>query len=56
MKEQLKASLKDAMKAKDKIKLDTIRSVLSAIQYEEMQKGCRADIGNRHNRNSPTRD
>ena len=37
MKELLKASLKEAMKAKDKIKLDTIRAVLSAIQYEEMR-------------------
>ncbi len=39
MKEELKASMKEAMKAKDKPRLQTIRSILSAFQYEEMQKG-----------------
>ena len=38
MKKQLQDSLKEAMKAKDKIRLETIRGVLSAIQYEEMEK------------------
>lgn len=38
MKASLKEALKGAMKAKDKISLDTIRSVLTEIQYEEMQK------------------
>ena len=38
MKVQLKSEMKDAMKAKDRVRLDTIRSILSAIQYEEMQK------------------
>lgn len=38
MKATLKDALKSAMKAKDKISLDTIRSVLTEIQYEEMQK------------------
>lgn len=38
MKATLKEALKSAMKAKDKISLDTIRSVLTEIQYEEMQK------------------
>ena len=39
MKEELKAEMKVAMKARDRVRLDTIRSILSAIQYEEMQKG-----------------
>ena len=39
MKAKLKSELKEAMKAKDKILLETIRSLLSEIQYEEMQKG-----------------
>ena len=39
MKAKLKEAMKTAMKAKDKVRLETIRSVLSAFQYEEMQKG-----------------
>ena len=39
MKAQLKDSLKDAMKAKDRLRMDTIRAALSAIQYEEMRVG-----------------
>jgi len=39
MKEKLKENMKTAMKAKDKVRLETVRSILSAIQYEEMQKG-----------------
>jgi uncharacterized protein YqeY len=38
MKQQLKEELKTAMKAQDKVRLETIRAVLSEIQYEEMQK------------------
>ena len=38
LKAELKESMKSAMKAKEQIRLDTIRSLLSAIQYEEMQK------------------
>jgi hypothetical protein len=38
MKATLKEALKSAMKAQDKVRLDTIRSVLTEIQYEEMQK------------------
>lgn len=38
MKEKFKAELKEAMKQKNRVKMDTIRGVLSAIQYEEMQK------------------
>ncbi len=44
MKATLKEALKGAMKAKDKISLDTIRSVLTEIQYEEMQKSIE-DLG-----------
>jgi len=36
MKELLTASMKEAMKAKDKLALTTIRAVLSSIQYAEM--------------------
>lgn len=39
MKDQLKISLKEAMKAKDSAKMDTLRGLLSAIQYEEIQAG-----------------
>jgi uncharacterized protein YqeY len=38
MKEQLQSALKDAMREKNRAKLDTLRGILSAIQYEEMQK------------------
>lgn len=38
MKAKLKEELKLAMKAQDRLRLDTIRSALSEIQYEEMQK------------------
>jgi uncharacterized protein YqeY len=39
MKEILSEEMKKALKQRDKIKLETIRSLLSAIQYEEMNKG-----------------
>ena len=39
MKAQLQNDMKEAMKAKAKVKLSTIRALISAIQYEEMQKG-----------------
>lgn len=39
MKAKLQADMKEAMKAKEKVKLNTIRALISAIQYEEMQKG-----------------
>ncbi|MEI6518191.1 MAG: GatB/YqeY domain-containing protein, partial [bacterium] len=38
MKAKLKEALKPAMKAKDRVRLDTIRGILSEIQYEEMQR------------------
>ena len=38
MKKELQTAMKEAMKAKDKGRLDTIRSLLAAIQYEEMEK------------------
>jgi uncharacterized protein YqeY len=44
MKAILKEALKSAMKAQDKIRLETIRSVLTEIQYEEMQKSI-SDLG-----------
>lgn len=39
MKEQLKSTLKEAMKARDQVKMDTLRGLLCAIQYEEIQAG-----------------
>jgi uncharacterized protein len=39
MKTALKGALKEAMKARDKLKLETLRCVLSAIQYEEIRQG-----------------
>lgn len=38
-KTELQNEVKLAMKAKDRLSIDTIRSILAAIQYEEMQKG-----------------
>ena len=38
MKATLKDALKTAMKAQDRLRLDTIRALLTEIQYEEMQK------------------
>lgn len=38
MKDQLKTSLKEAMKSQDRLRMDTIRSILADIQYEEMNK------------------
>jgi uncharacterized protein len=39
MKQNLKDSLKLAMKAQDRVKVDTLRALLTDIQYEEMQRG-----------------
>lgn len=38
MKSELQAAMKDAMRSKQKAKLDAIRTLLAAIQYEEMEK------------------
>ena len=38
MKQELQAVLKEAMKAKDKVRLETIRALISAITYEEIEK------------------
>ena len=38
MKAKLQSQMKDAMRAKDSVKLNTIRGLLSAIQYEEIQQ------------------
>lgn len=37
MKAKLKNAVKEAMKAKDSLALDTLRLLLTSIQYEEMQ-------------------
>lgn len=42
MKERLKSELKEAMKAREQVKMDTIRGLLAALQYEEIQKGVEA--------------
>lgn len=39
MRTALQGALKDAMRAQDRAKADTIRQILSALQYEEMQRG-----------------
>jgi uncharacterized protein YqeY len=44
MKATLKEALKTAMKAQDRLKMETIRLLLSEIQYEEMQKSVN-DLG-----------
>ena len=38
MKSKLQQAVKDALRARDQLRLNTIRGVLSEIQYEEMQK------------------
>jgi uncharacterized protein YqeY len=38
MKATLKQALTQAMKAQDKLRMETIRALLSEMQYEEMQK------------------
>ena len=38
LKEALREAMKAALRAKEQLKLDTIRGVLSEIQYEEIQK------------------
>lgn len=38
IKDSLHAAMKDALRAKDKVRLDTIRGALSAMQYEAMEK------------------
>lgn len=38
MKSDLQSAMKEAMKARDKARVDTIRGLLAAIQYEEMEK------------------
>lgn len=38
MKEILQTAMKVALKAQDKVRLDTIRGLMSAIQYEQLQK------------------
>lgn len=37
MKDAIQSALKDAMRAKDKVRMETIRGILSAIQYDEIQ-------------------
>ena len=38
MKEKIQQSIKEAMKRKDKVRLETLRSLSTAIQYEEIAK------------------
>jgi uncharacterized protein YqeY len=39
MKEQITADLKDAMRARDQLRLDTLRSVISAFNYRRIEAG-----------------
>ncbi|MCB0339921.1 MAG: GatB/YqeY domain-containing protein [Bdellovibrionales bacterium] len=38
MKTKIQVALKEALKSKDKVRLETLRAIKSAIQYEEMSK------------------
>lgn len=38
MREELQLKLKTYLKEKDRVRADTVRSIISAIQYEEMSK------------------
>lgn len=42
LKDKLQSAMKEAMKAHEKVRLETIRGMLSAIQYERMQKNVEA--------------
>ncbi|GAC1428356.1 MAG: GatB/YqeY domain-containing protein [Candidatus Velthaea sp.] len=39
VKDEISADLKDAMKARDQVRLDTLRSVLSAFTYRRVEAG-----------------
>ncbi len=39
LKERISADLKDAMKAKDQVRLDTLRSAISAFSYKKIEAG-----------------
>jgi uncharacterized protein YqeY len=39
IKEQIAVDLKEAMKARDQLRLDTLRSAISAIKYKEAETG-----------------
>jgi uncharacterized protein YqeY len=39
IKEQITADMKDAMRARDQVRLDTLRSVLSAFNYRRIEAG-----------------
>ena len=39
IKEQISADMKDAMKAKDQLKVDTLRAAISAITYKKVESG-----------------
>ena len=39
IKEQVDADLKDAMRAKDKLRVETLRSILSAFSYRRIEAG-----------------
>jgi uncharacterized protein YqeY len=39
VKEQISADLKEAMKARDQLRIDTLRSIVSAFTYKRVEKG-----------------
>lgn len=39
LKEKISADLKEAMKARDQLKIDTLRSAISAFTYKKVEKG-----------------
>lgn len=39
IKEQISADIKEAMKAKDQVRLDTLRSAMSAFTYKQVESG-----------------
>jgi len=43
LKETISAQLKDAMKARDQVRLDTLRSALSAFSYRKIEAGRELD-------------
>ncbi len=39
IKDQISADMKDAMRAKDQVKVDTLRAAMSAITYKKVETG-----------------
>jgi len=48
LKERINAELKEAMKAKDQVRLDTLRSAISAFSYKKIEAGRELEEADQH--------